>query len=159
MDKLDLDVLGADVAYTLDGSSTGTLSAETFNAAEALVTVDGVMVHPGYAKGVMVNAVWILAELIAALPADEAPETTAGREGYIHPHTLSAGDASQAQVKLILRDFAETGMQQRKDLVTGLVEGLCAKYPKATISLELTDQYKKVEGALLLTFRPLLTKL
>ena len=57
VDKLDLDVLGADVAYTLDGSSTGTLSAETFNAAEALVTVDGVMVHPGYAKGVMVNAV------------------------------------------------------------------------------------------------------
>ncbi len=146
VDNLDLDVLGADAAYTLDGSGTGTLSSETFNAAEAVVTVEGVMVHPGYAKGIMVNAVRILAELIDALPADEAPETTAGREGYIHPHTLSEGDAAQAQVKFILRDFSDDGLQRRKDLVTGLVEGLRTKNPKATISLELTDQYKNMRA-------------
>ena len=146
VDHLDLNVLGADVAYTLDGSSTGTLSAETFNAAEALVTVEGVMVHPGYARGIMVNAVRILAELIAALPSAEAPETTAEREGYIHPHTLSEGDASHAQLKLILRDFSETGLQRRKGLVVALVELYRKKYPKASISLDIEDQYKNMRS-------------
>ena len=146
VDKLDLAVLGADVAYTLDGSSTGTLSTETFNAAEAIVTVEGVMVHPGYAKGIMVNAVRILAELIAALPPTEAPETTSDRDGYIHPHTLSAGDAAQAQARLILRDFSEAGMQRRKDLVAALVALLRQKYPQATISLDVTDQYKNMRA-------------
>ncbi len=144
VDKLDLDALNAEVAYTLDGSSTGTLSIETFNAAEAVVTVEGVMVHPGYARGIMVNAVRILSELIAALPATEAPETTSGREGYIHPHTLSAGDASQAQVRLILRDFTEEGLQRRKDLVTGLADLLRTKYPKSLISLTIKDEYKNM---------------
>ena len=146
VDKLDLDELNAEVAYTLDGSSTGTLSIETFNAAEAVVTVEGVMVHPGYARGNMVNAVRILSELIAALPATEAPETTAGREGYIHPHTLSEGDASQAQVRLILRDFTEEGLQRRKDLVTALADLLRTKYPKSLISLTIRDEYKNMRA-------------
>lgn len=146
VDKLDLDHLGADVAYTLDGSGTGTLCVETFNAAEAVVTVDGVMVHPGYAKGVMVNAVRIMAELIAALPAAEAPETTADREGYIHPHTVSEGNAARAQTRLILRDFTDDGLQRRKDLVTRLIDLLRVKYPEATISLDITDQYKNMRA-------------
>ncbi len=146
VEKLDLGTLGADVAYTLDGSSTATISSETFSAAEAVVTVEGVMVHPGYAKGVMVNAVRIVAELIAALPAKEAPENTAGREGYIHPHTLPSGDASRAGVKLILRDFTEEGLQRRKDLVAHLVELLRIKYPKSSISLEIKDQYKNMRA-------------
>lgn len=146
VEKLDLGTLGADVAYTLDGSSTGTISSETFSAAEAVVTVEGVMVHPGYAKDIMVNAVRIVAELIAALPATEAPETTAGREGYIHPHTLSASDASRARAKLILRDFTEEGLQRRKELVTQLVELLRIKYPKALISLDIKDQYKNMRA-------------
>ncbi len=146
VEKLDLGTLGADVAYTLDGSSTGTISSETFSAAEAVVTVEGVMVHPGYAKDVMVNALRIVAEMIAALPAAEAPETTAGREGYIHPHTLAASDVARAKVKLILRDFTEEGLQRHKDLVTHLVELFRLKYPKSVISLEITDQYKNMRA-------------
>lgn len=144
VEKLDLDVLGADVAYTLDGSSTGTFCAETFNAAQAVITVDGVMVHPGYAKGIMVNAVRILAEMIAALPATEAPESTTNREGFIHPHTLATGDASHARVTLILRDFTEEGLQRRKAYVEELVRLFRLKYPGAVLSLAITDQYKNM---------------
>ena len=144
VDQLDLAKFGAAVAYTLDGSGTGTIQAETFNAAEATVTVEGVMVHPGYAKGVMVNAVRILAEFIAALPAAEAPEATAGREGYLHPHTLPAGDASRATATLILRDFEEAGLERRKRLLEALAEALRAKYPGATIRLDVRDQYKNM---------------
>ena len=146
VEKLDLGTLGADVAYTLDGSSTGTIASETFSAAEAVVTVEGVMVHPGYAKDIMVNAVRIVAELIAAVPAAEAPETTAGREGYIHPHTLTAGDAARAGVQLILRDFTEEGLQRRKELIIHLVDLLRIKYPKSLISLEIKDQYKNMRA-------------
>jgi tripeptide aminopeptidase len=146
VDKLDLDVLGADVAYTLDGSGIDTISFETFNAAAAKLTVEGVMVHPGYAKGVMVNAARILAEMIAALPAAEAPETTEDREGYFHPHTTTAGDASHAEAQLILRDFTDAGMQRRKDFVTRLAELFRLKYPKAKITLEIKDQYKNMRA-------------
>ena len=146
VEKLDLGTLGANVAYTLDGSSTGTISSETFSATEAVVTVEGVMVHPGYAKDIMVNAVRIVAELIAALPVNEAPENTTGREGYIHPHTLVTGDAARAGVKLILRDFTEEGLQRRKELITHLVELLRIKYPKSSISLKIKDQYKNMRA-------------
>lgn len=104
------------------------------------------MVHPGYARDLMVNAVRIVAELIAALPAAEAPETTDGRAGYIHPHTLAAGDAARAQVKLILRDFTEEGLQRRKTYVTDLVAWLRTKYPGATITLEVEEQYKNMHA-------------
>ena len=144
VDKLSLDKLGADVAYTLDGSGTGTLSYETFNAAAAVVSVDGVGVHPGYAKGVMVNAVRVLAELMAALPAGEAPETTEEREGYIHPHTMAASDVSHAKARLILRDFTEEGMQRRKAYLEQLVATARLKYPRANITLQIEDQYKNM---------------
>ena len=144
VDKLSLDKLGADVAYTLDGSGTGTLSYETFNAAAAVVSVEGIGVHPGYAKGVMVNAVRVLAEFIAALPAGEAPETTEGREGYIHPHTIMASDVSRAEARLILRDFTQEGMQRRKAYLEQLVAALRLKYPRATLTLKIEDQYKNM---------------
>lgn len=144
VEHLNLDVLGAQAAYTLDGSSVDIVNYETFNASSATLKVEGVMVHPGYAKGVMVNAVRILSEMIAALPAAEAPETTAGREGYIHPHTLSAGDATHAETLLILRDFSEEGMARRKAYLNALVEQFRLKYPKATIELTIGDQYKNM---------------
>lgn len=146
VDQLDLDKLGADVAYTLDGSGTDVIYAETFNAAEAKLAVEGVMVHPGYAKGIMVNAVRILAEFIAMLPATETPETTDNREGYIHPHTVTASDASRAEAKLILRDFTTDGLERRKHLVLTLVEALQIKHPGATITLTIKDQYKNMRS-------------
>jgi tripeptide aminopeptidase len=144
VDKLDLTRLGADVAYTIDGSSTGTLSYETFNAAEAVIEVKGVNVHPGYAKDVMANAVTILASLLARLPAAEAPETTAGREGYLHPIEIS-GTVSSARSKMILRDFTTEGLERRKRLVESLVEAARLEHPRAAIELTLTDQYKNMK--------------
>ncbi len=144
VEKLDLAKLGADVAYTLDGSATETLYVETFNAAEATITVEGVMVHPGYAKGLMVNAARILAGLLAALPADEAPETTKGREGYFHPHTIDASNASRARAKILLRDFDDEGMARRKAFVAALVEQQRLRHPKARITLDVKDQYKNM---------------
>lgn len=144
VDKLDLERFGAQVAYTIDGGGTDTIYAETFNAAEVVLSIDGVMVHPGYAEGVMVNAARILAQCLARLPDDEAPETTSGRDGYIHPCRIYASDASHARARLILRDFTERGLRQRKDLVTSVVDAARRAHPRATISVEIRDQYKNM---------------
>lgn len=146
IDRLDLAVLGADVAYTLDGSDVNTISMETFNAVGATITVEGVMVHPGYAKGKLVNALRILAELITELPADEAPETTEGAEGFYHPHQLPEGTAAKAQMKLILRDFDRDGMTRRKAFLTNLVARYRRKYPQATIRLAFKEQYRNMRS-------------
>lgn len=144
VDHLDLDTLGADIAYTLDGGGVDTLYAETFNAAKATLTVRGVMVHPGYAKDKMVNAVRIIADFVASLPSAETPEHTEAREGYIHAHTLTAGDAAEASVELILRDFTDDGLERRKALVRRLVAFARTKYPRARFQLNITDQYKNM---------------
>lgn len=146
VDHLDLERLGADVAYTVDGSGTNTVYAETFNAAEAVLDVRGRTVHPGYARGIMVNAARIMAEMIAALPVNEAPETTEGREGYIHPHTLSESDTAHARAKLILRDFSAEGLQRRKAYLEALAALFRVKYPGAGIELTITDQYKNMRS-------------
>ncbi len=146
VDKLDLTRFGARVAYTVDGGGTNAVYSETFNAAEAVLEVEGVMVHPGYAKGIMVNAVRIVGEFIAALPSDEAPETTSGREGYIHPHTVFEGDPARVRLKLILRDFSEEGLARRKQFVTSLVERLRERHPRAHLSLTIRDQYRNMRA-------------
>jgi tripeptide aminopeptidase len=146
VDHLDLGRLSARIAYTIDGSDVDTISFETFNAAEATVTVHGVGVHPGYARGVMVNAVRIVGRLVAALPAAESPEHTDGVRGFIHPHTLAAGDVGRASVRLILRDFSAGGLERRKRLVSCLVESLRLEYPAATIDLEIRDQYRNMRS-------------
>lgn len=145
-DRLSLETLGADVAYTLDGSGTDAIYAETFNAAEATVRVGGVAVHPGYAKGMMVNAARILAELLAALPPEEAPETTDGRAGYFHPHTVRRGTPERAEAKILLRDFSEDGLQRRKNLLRALAQTFRHHYPGATIDVEIEDQYKNMRS-------------
>ena len=146
VDKLDLDRLGADVAYTIDGSGTDTISTETFNAAEAVVSVKGVMVHPGYAKGVMVNAARILVSMLARLPVGEAPETTEEREGYIHIHSLHPGTAAEARATLILRDFEETGLEARKALLKSLAEKFREQHPGAVITVDVRDQYRNMRS-------------
>lgn len=146
VDHLDLKRLGAEVAYTIDGSGTNRISFETFNAAEAVLDVRGVTVHPGYAKGILVNAVRILCEMIAALPAWESPETTEGREGYLHPHTLTAGDPSHAQARILLRDFTAEGLQRRKDFLETLAAHFRVRYPRAVIDVTIRDQYKNMRA-------------
>ena len=142
-DRLDLDRFGADVAYTLDGSGVDTLNVETFNAAEARVAITGVGVHPGYAKGVLVNALRIAAEAVAALPGDQAPETTDGREGYLHPHTLT-GTAEHAELRILLRDFTDEGMEAKRQRVRALGDALATRHPNATVSVEITESYRNM---------------
>lgn len=146
VDALDRGRFGADVAYTIDGGGTNTVYAETFNAAEAILDIEGVMVHPGYAKGIMVNALRILAEFIAALPEDEAPETTSGRDGYLHPHTLFEGDPARIRLKMILRDFSVDGLERRKAFLTTLVDRLRDKHPRGRLSLTIRDQYRNMRS-------------
>lgn len=144
VDKLDLERLAADVAYTIDGSGTGTLSYETFNAAQAVIEVTGVNVHPGYAKDVMANASTILAAILNRLPADESPETTEDREGYFCPIEME-GTVSSARTKMLLRDFTSEGLERRKQLVESLAAEAREAHPRATIEVEITDQYKNMK--------------
>lgn len=146
VDNLDVDGLAADVGYTLDGSGIDTISFETFNAAAARVDIHGVAVHPGYAKGVMVNALRLLAELIDALPTAEAPETTDGREGYLHPHTVGNAAADKANLQIILRDFTAEGLEARKQLIRNAVAKLQKRHPKARLELQIEDNYKNMRS-------------
>lgn len=146
VDHLSLEELGVDVAYTIDGSGVGNFFTETFNAVKATLNIKGIMVHPGYAKGIMVNALRIMSELIASLPADQAPETTGDREGYIHPHNVSTSDASAAEAVFILRDFSKAGIEHKKQFLTSLVEFFKVKYPRAALDLTLVDQYQNMRS-------------
>jgi tripeptide aminopeptidase len=113
----DVERFGAECAYTLDGSQPGELQDETFSAAEVRLTVHGVDIHPGWAKGKLVNAARLAAQIIAALPSDRlTPETTEGREGYVHPH-LVEGTAGRTEVRAIVRDFEDDLLEQHIELV------------------------------------------
>lgn len=144
VDHLDLARFGADVAYTLDGGGVGGIYAETFHAAEATITVEGVTVHPGYARGVLVNAARIVAEIVAALPADEAPDTTDGRQGYFYPHTIAPGETGRASVRILLRDFEADGMRRRKELVRRLAIEAAQRHPRAKVHVRIEDSYRNM---------------
>ena len=142
-DYLDLARWGADVAYTLDGSGVDRLNVETFNAAEAMVMASGVGVHPGYARGVMVNALCVIAAFVASLPSEESPEATSGREGYLHPHSL-AGDVVRAEVRVLLRDFEEAGIEAKRELVRGLAREAEAAHPGSRVTVEIRESYRNM---------------
>jgi len=143
VDKLDYRRLAADVAYTVDGGDVGDLDVATFNAVEATVRVGGVNVHPGTAKGVMVNAGTILCEILAALPASETPETTEAEEGYFCAYQIH-GSITEAEAKLLLRDFTAEGMERRRRLLRQAAEVARIRHPQATVEVELQDQYKNM---------------
>jgi tripeptide aminopeptidase len=144
VDHLDYERFGADVAYTVDGGGVGGIYAETFNAAEVVVTVQGVNVHPGYADGVMANAVAILAEILAALPSNEAPETTSGRDGYFYPHAIPEADTSRAVARILLRDFDTSGLERRKRFVKDLADAAAARHPRARVAVDVRDSYRNM---------------
>jgi tripeptide aminopeptidase len=143
-DHLDLGLLGADVAYTLDGSGLGEIEVESFSAYQAKVVILGVGTHPGSAKGRMVNAVKLAAELVASLPETAlSPETTDGREGFLHP-TRIAGHAADATVWLIVRDHDDAKLEQHLALLEGLVDELRRSEPRARVELEVEEQYRNM---------------
>ena len=143
-EDFDLDAFGAGVAYTLDGSGLGELEVETFSAASVRVTIRGRSVHPGSAKGKLVNAVKLAAELVASLPTDRlSPETTEGREGYVHPHRISGG-AEEAVVDLIARDHEDALLEEHVRFLTDLARDLGVREPRAKVEWEVRDSYRNM---------------
>jgi tripeptide aminopeptidase len=141
----DLDGFGADVAYTLDGSGLGELEVETFSAASMRVTIRGLSVHPGTAKGKLVNAVKLASQLVMSLPADRlSPETTDDREGYVHPHRIS-GNAEEAIVDFIARDHDDALLEEHMQLLRRLANEVVAREPRAHVEIEARDSYRNMK--------------
>jgi len=140
----DVDKFGADWAYTMDGSQVGELEYENFNAAGAKITFKGKSVHPGYAKGKMINSMLIANDFITALPSDETPETTKGYEGFYHVHHLT-GSIEETVVELIIRDHNKIKFEKRKEKVEKIVRKINKKFAKQfgeDIAIaEINDQY------------------
>ena len=137
--KFDVEKFGAQWAYTMDGSQIGELEYENFNAAGAKVIVKGKSVHPGYAKGKMVNAINIANEFMSILPMEETPEHTTGREGFFHVHHMK-GEIEHAQFELIIRDHDREKFEERKILLTKITEKLNSVYGDC-ITIDIKDQY------------------
>jgi tripeptide aminopeptidase len=137
----DIERFGARCAYTLDGSELGELQDETFTGSEAVVTVHGVDVHPGFATGRLVNALRLLARIVAGLPSDTlTPETTAGREGFIHVHEIG-GDAGRAWLRAIVRDFDDELLERHIALLRRVAAEVVASEPRARLEIEVRHQY------------------
>ena len=138
--KFDVNKFGAQWAYTMDGSQIGELEYENFNAASAEVRIHGKIVHPGYAKGKMVNSMYYAQKFIDSLPKNETPEETEGYEGFYHLHHME-GKVEKTILKYIIRDHDYTLFEARKTTVKQLVEAFERKYDKATFEVEIKDQY------------------
>ncbi len=139
----DVDGFGARCAYTLDGSEIGEIQDETFSALEAVVTITGVDVHPGQATGKLVSALRLAAAVVAALPAELAPETTSGRDGFIHPHELT-GTPGRAQIRAILRDFDDEKLESHLALLRRTAEEVVARQPRARLDIQVRRQYSNM---------------
>lgn len=136
----DVEKFGADWAYTMDGSQVGELEYENFNAAGAKVTINGKIVHPGYAKGKMINSMLIASEFIAALPKNEVPEETEGYEGFFHLHNMK-GEVEKTELQYIIRDHDFKLFEERKALFQKVVDNLNKKLGSNLIEVEIKDQY------------------
>lgn len=139
-DRFDVEHFDCDFAYTMDGGPVGELQYESFNAAGARLHFHGKNIHPGTAKGKMINAVQLLKDFLSALPEDQVPEKTDGRQGFIHPMEAKV-TVDQGQLDLIIRDHDRQAFQAKKDLVQSIVDKMNAAYPVPVLSLEMKDQY------------------
>ena len=140
----DLDAFGAEVAYTLDGSGIGELEIETFSARQVRVTIRGRGAHPGSAKGKLVNAVKLAADFIASLPRDSlSPETTEGREGFVHPSRVTAS-AEDAVITLIVRDHDDDLLDQHTQLVQSLAAAIEEREPRARVLVDVQETYRNM---------------
>ena len=136
----DVEKFGCEWAYTIDGSDLGNLEYENFNAAAAKVLIKGISVHPGYAKGKMINANVVAMEFASMLPADERPETTDGYEGFFHLIHMEGG-VEAAKLQYIIRDHDREQFEERKILIQRIGEQLNDKYGQGTVEVEVKDQY------------------
>ncbi len=144
---LDLARLGLKFAYTVDGGAAPEFNEETFEAANATIRVTGRNVHPGKAKGILINAVEVVGDLIARLPKDLTPQATSDRQGFIHA-TAIAGGVEQARLDLILRDFEPAGLARLENILLELVETIRGRHPGAGVELEVRPAYPNMKAYL-----------
>ncbi len=148
VDNVDLRKLGADFAYTIDGETVGHLEDETFSADAAVINIDGVSAHPGFAKGKMEHAIKIAAAIVERLPKDHcSPETTEGRDGFLHPVGIS-GTLENATLSLIVRDFSEQGLRDKAALLQRIIDEVLRDYPRSSARLEIKPQYRNMKEVL-----------
>ena len=138
--KFDVAKFGAEWAYTMDGSQIGELEYENFNAAGAVVTIEGKIVHPGYAKGKMVNSMYIATDYINSLPRLETPEHTSDREGFFHLHDIT-GSVDNTTLEYIIRDHDKGHFEARKEMMIQLADELNAQLEKEIVTVTIKDQY------------------
>lgn len=149
VDKLDLHEIGAAVCYTLDGHGSNEIDVETFSADQALVTIHGVNIHPSIAKGRMTNAIRAAADFIARLPrVGLSPETTDGREGFLHPYEIQGGVA-EVKLKILLRDFDEAKLSEQADRLRQTAVAVMQDFPAARIDVQIERQYRNMAEGLL----------
>lgn len=145
VDHVNLEKLGADIGYTLDGGDPGTFEDETFSADAATLTIYGVSAHPGYAKGHMENALKMAGEVLAALPKDRlSPESTADKEGFVHPLGIS-GTAEKAEITFIIRDFETAQLESHASELNEVAHQVCEAYPGSHYTLEVKEQYRNMK--------------
>ncbi|MBQ0767693.1 MAG: peptidase T [Bizionia sp.] len=138
--KFDVDKFGADWAYTMDGSQIGELEYENFNAAGAKVRIKGKIVHPGYAKGKLINSMYIATEFINSLPRLETPEHTEGYEGFFHLYSIN-GEVEDTVLQYIIRDHDREHFEARKEVMEKLTAEINSQYGREVVTIEIEDQY------------------
>jgi tripeptide aminopeptidase len=145
VDRADLKKLGADFAYTIDGETAGNIEDETFSADSATLIIEGASTHPGFAKGRMEHAIKIAAAIVERLPKDTcSPETTEGREGFLHPIGIS-GALEQTTLSFIVRDFTDQGLQEKEALLENIVKQVMRGFPRSSYRLEIKPQYRNMK--------------
>ncbi len=147
VDKVDLKKLGAQFAYTMDGETAGHIEDETFSADGVEITIQGVAIHPGFAKGRMENAIKIAGAIIDRLPKHLAPETTEGRDGFVHPVSVT-GAMEKARISLIVRDFTDEGLASKEAMIEAIVKDVMPDYPGSSYTFEVKQQYRNMKAIL-----------
>jgi tripeptide aminopeptidase len=143
-----VESFGAHAAYTMDGSTVGEIQEETFSGAQVRMRVRGRSIHPGLAKGELVNAIKLASQIVERLPKDGlSPETTAGREGYVHP-ILIEGDASELELRFIVRDFDDDELDRHVELLQRIAEEVAATEPRCSIDVDARIQYRNMRATL-----------
>ncbi|HEY3250588.1 MAG TPA: peptidase T [Ignavibacteria bacterium] len=148
VDKVNMKKLGADFGYTLDGETLGQVVDETFSADSVTITINGVITHPGFAKGKMENAIKIASEIISQLPKDYlSPETTYKREGFIHPVSVTGG-VEKTIIKFIIRDFKDQGLTDKETYLKNLTEKVLSAYKNSSYTFEIKESYRNMKHVL-----------
>jgi tripeptide aminopeptidase len=147
VDKFDVAGFGAKFAYTVDGEALGEISNETWSARTATVTFKGKSTHPGTAKGIMINAMYALADYLERFPQTMLPETTAGRVGFVHPYA-GVADVEQSSLKILLRDFEISGLDAKERLLRNMVQLTARRFPQVKIDIQVKEDYKNMKEEL-----------